>query len=104
MKSLFITENNYCHRAKILTRSGKFYISVVAGPGFYSSPRKFVKDCSYKEVEIAIFTIEDDWATKEQASPVFPIIGEGEYNGSTGIPAVFGYVPIELVLKCAEVL
>ena len=104
MKSLFIPENNYCHRAKILTRSGKFYLSVVAGPGFYSSPRKFVKDCSYKEVEIAIFTIEGDWATKEQASPVFPIIGEGEYNGSTEIHAVFGYVPIELVLKCAEVL
>ena len=104
MKSLFILDGNHCHRAKILTRSGKFYLSVVAGPGFYSSPRKFVKDCSYEEVEIAIFTIEGDWATKEQASPVFPIIGEGEYNGSTEIPAVFGYVPVELVLKCAEVL
>ena len=104
MKSLFIPENNYCHRAKILTRSGKFYLSVVAGPGFYSSPREFVKDCSYEEVEIAIFTIEGDWATKEQASPVFPIIGEGEYTGTSGELAVFGYVPIDLVLKCAEVL
>ena len=104
MKSLFIPEGNYCHRAKILTRSGKFYLSVVAGPGFYSSPREFVKDCSYEEVEIAIFTIEGDWATGEQASPVFPIIGGGEYTGTPGESAVFGYVPIELVLKCAEVL
>ena len=104
MKSLFIPGSDYCHRAKILTRSGKFYLSVVAGPGFYSSPRKFVKDCSYKEVEIAIFTIEGDWATKEQASPVFPIIGKGEYTGTPGEFAVFGYVPIDLVLKCAEVL
>ena len=109
MKNLFITRGygDYkSHQAKIPTKSGEFYLYVIAGKGSYSSPREFVEDCSYDGVEVAIFTKNGEWATKEQASPVFPIIGEGEYaywddNSST---AVFGYVPIRLIPACIEVL
>jgi hypothetical protein len=106
MKNLFITRNGFdkSHQAKIPTKSGKFYLSVVAGPHQYSNPRDYVEDCNYTEVELAIFTTENEWASKEQASPVFPIIGKGEYEFEYGNSAVFAYVPIELIEKCIEVL
>ena len=109
MKHLFVVRgavNHKSHQAKIPTKSGKFYLSVVAGNSLYSSPEEFVEDCSYDEVEVAIFTTEGKWATKEQASPVFPIIGEGEYAywEEDSKTAVFGYVPIELIPACIEAL
>lgn len=108
MKNLFIKRNildNSSWQAKILCKSGKFYLSVIAGPYQYSTPREFLDDPDYSEVEIAIFRNSDnDWASKEEASPVFPIIGEGEYSYNYGNTAVFPYVPIDLVLKCTELL
>lgn len=109
MKNLFVTRgsgNYMSHQAKIPTKSGNFYLSIVAGLSAYSSPREFRENCDYTTVEVAIFTTNNEWATKEQASPVFPIIGEGEYScGDENLTtAVFGYVPIELISACIEAL
>jgi hypothetical protein len=93
-------------QAKIPTKSGNFYLSIVAGPHQYSTPKEFVDTSKYTEVELAIFRMDGEWATKEEASPVFPIIGEGQYafweEGSRY--AVFSYVDIELIDKVVEAL
>ena len=110
MKNLFVvrgSDNYRSHQAKIPTKSGNFYLSVVAGNGSYSNPIEFSDNADYTEVEVAIFTKDGEWATKEQASPVFPIIGEGEYaywNKLNQETAVFAYVSINLIPACIEAL
>ncbi len=92
-------------QAKIPTKSGNFYLSIVAGPDQYSMPKEFVDTSKYTKVELAIFTKDSEWATKEEASPVFPIIGEGQYAWEEGSRyAVFPYVDIELIDKVVEAL
>ena len=109
MKHLFITRGQgefKSHQAKITTKSGKFFLSIVAGFGCYSTPREYQKDGNYSNVELAIFTIDGDWADKDQVSPVFPIIGRGEYScwedGFTTV--VFPFVPIGLIKDVIEIL
>ena len=93
-------------QAKFPTKSGNFYLSIIAGPRQYSIPREYADRDEYTAVELAIFRKDGEWASKEEASPVFPIIGEGEYafwnEGST--TAVFPYVDIELIGKLVEAL
>jgi hypothetical protein len=111
MKNLFITRdaNGYkSHQAKIPTKSGKLFLSVVAGPGLYSSPKEYRKNCDYTEVEVAIFNAEtNNWASFNEVKPVFSIIGMGEYyEGDNDNPqnAVFGHIDITLIPACIEVL
>jgi len=108
MKNLFIKKGegeNSSWQAKLPTKSGKFYLSIVAGPLLYSTPKEFLIDGNYSEVEVAIFRISDNgWATKEEASTVFPIIGEGEYRHEFGNTAVFPYVDINKIQECIDAL
>lgn len=110
IQNLFISrdpDSKYASwQAKIPTKSGNFYLSIIAGPHQYSTPKEFVDTSKYTKVELAIFTKDSEWATKEEASPVFPIIGEGEYafweEGSTN--AVYAYLDVTLIDKVVEAL
>lgn len=115
IKNLFIERDTNSHQAKIPTKSGKLYLSIVAGEHLYSTPRELVKDGSYSQVEIAIFNLEtNNWASYNEVKPIFPIIGEGEYrnedyddlaiNPDNPQNAVFGYIDVNQIKKCLEVL
>jgi len=112
LKPLFVLRDEgskyASYQAKFLSKSGKFLFSVIAGEHQYSSPREFLEDREYEEVEVAIFNAETgDWATKEEASPVFPFIGEGEYScweDSGSCTAVFPYIPVADLEKAWEAL
>lgn len=54
--------NDTCmYRCKVNVND-KFFISIIAGVGAYSTPRKPLKDFShYLEYEIAFFDIENKW-------------------------------------------
>lgn len=112
IKNLFVKrgQGEYASvQAQIPTKSGKLYLSLVAGQGLYSTPRKYLVDRDYAEVEVAVFNMEtNSWASYNEVKPIFDIIGKGEYEYSDESDdpkcAVFGYVDIELIEKCLEIL
>lgn len=56
MTVTFRTDPGYCNRVSIPLPWG-YRISIVAGVGLYSSPRKYTED--YSTVEIAVFDADD---------------------------------------------
>ncbi len=110
------------YQAWIPSKSGKLILSVVCGDYLYSQPREFVPVEEYKELEVAIFNAETkDWASYNEASAAFEILGQGEYtkeeydyseDEAKTIPmdlnkpqcSVFGYIPVEDINKAWELL
>lgn len=97
-------------RAFFPTKSGEFNLSVVAGKDFYSTPRSDEDNPeTYTEVELAIFTPEGKWTSKNQLKMAFEILGEQgehEYNQNMESPSVsvWGWVPIEKIKELWEKL
>ena len=112
--------HNYGFKALIPSKSGKMNISVICGESIYSNPRENLENPKdYKTLEIALFNAETmNWASYNEASPVFAIIGNGEYcqfewddnneeiERDLNVPqsAVFAYVTVEDISKVWETL
>ena len=109
--NLLRSRDERSYQAYIPTKSGKLIMSVVAGEGLYSSPRKKVKTEEYTKLELAIFNMEtNQWASYNEVKPILELIGEGEYydlgEKSNNKPscAVFGYIEVEKINKVWEML
>jgi len=100
IKEHFKCEDGLMDRARIKSKSGRFEFSIVAGEYAYSTPRHLMNSHNYKEVEVAIFNEEGDWAKREEVEFLFPILGEGEYGGMEH--AVFAYIPVSAVEQAIE--
>jgi hypothetical protein len=103
------------YQAFIPSKSGKFSLSIVAGEGLYSTPRKKADTIEeYTHVELAIFNADtENWASYNEVEKIFPIIGNGEYyinetdeDEDLNRPrsCVFGWVEVDKLNQVWETL
>jgi hypothetical protein len=90
---------------RLESKSGQYFLSIVMGEHYYSTPRENIDLENYFAIELAIFTKDDLWATKKELRDkgVFDIIGMGEHeyqeDENENAANLFGYVPVELIFK-----